>query len=105
MGITTTSVDGECLRLSVDGAMTIYEASESKSELLAALADGRGLEIDLAGVEEIDTAGLQLLVLTQREGRRTGKPVRLAGSSAAVLEALDRYGVRSTFDQPADPPR
>ena len=105
MGITTTSVDGECLRLAVDGAMTVYEAGESKGELLAALADGGGLEIDLAGVEEIDTAGLQLLVLTQREGRRTGKPVRLADPSAAVLEALDRYGLRPTFDQPADPPR
>lgn len=105
MGITTTPIDGEYLRLTIDGAMTVYEASESKSELLAALADGAGLEIDLAGVDEIDTAGLQLLVLTRREGAQAGKPVRLADPSAALLEALDRYGMRSTFELPTDPPR
>jgi anti-sigma B factor antagonist len=105
MAISITSVEGAYIRLTVEGPMTIYEASENKNELLEALADGGGLEIDLSNVDEIDTAGLQLLVLTQREGRKAGKPVRFVAQSAALFEVLDRYGLGSRFDDPAAPPQ
>jgi anti-sigma B factor antagonist len=105
MTITTTSVEGESLRLTVDGAMTVYEAGANRTELLDALADGKALEIDLAQVDEIDTAGLQLLVLTRREGLKAGKPVRLLAPSMAVMEATDRYGLGSWFDDTGNAPR
>jgi anti-sigma B factor antagonist len=105
MAISITSVEGAYIRLTVDGPMTIYEASGNKTELLEALADGRGLEIDLSNVDEIDTAGLQLLVLTQREGGKVGKPVRLVAQSAALLEVLNRYGLGTCFDDPTAPPQ
>jgi len=98
MAISTTSAEGADLRITVDGALTIYEALDAKSQLLEALARAGALEIDLSNVDEIDTAGLQLLVLTHREGHKAGKAVRLAGQSAALLEVLGRYGLASFFD-------
>lgn len=104
MAFDTTPADTPSRRIAMDGPMTIYEAGGNKRELLDALATSRGLEIDLFNVDEFDTAGLQLLVLVQREGRKAGKPVQLAGASAAVLEVLDRYGLGTRFSDPAAPP-
>ena len=105
MPITTTSEEGQPLRLTVEGAMTVYEAGADKTGLLEALADGKSLEIDLAQVDEIDTAGLQLLALARREGLKNGKPVRLLAPSVAVLEATDRYGLGSWFDATGNAPQ
>ena len=103
MSITVTPAQGDRLILAIEGAMTVYEAPGYKKELLDALADGSGLEFDLSAVDELDTAGAQLLVLTQREGRKAGKAVRLVSCSAEALEALDRYGLRSRFGTPTEP--
>ncbi len=46
--------------------MTVYVAAELKTALLAEFADGN-TALDLAQVQEIDTAGLQLLLMLNRE--------------------------------------
>jgi ABC-type transporter Mla MlaB component len=98
----STTLPDTCARLAIDGPMTVYEAPAQRHALLAALAAGAGLEIDVCGLDEIDTAGVQLLVLVQREGRDTGKPVRLAGQSAALAEVLGRYGIAAQFERAED---
>lgn len=103
MAITTRTGEGADTRITIEGPMTVYEAIEHKRELLEALAAGAGLEIDLANVDEMDTAGLQLLVLAQREGRNAGKPVRLVRASEAVAEVLNRYRLAPCFIDPAAP--
>ena len=81
----------------VDGSMTIYEAAADKPVLLDALARAAETEIDLSSVREMDTAGLQLLVLARRESLNAGKVVRLARPSAAALDVLERYGLTAYF--------
>jgi anti-sigma B factor antagonist len=103
MPTCTTHIQGEYARVTVSGPMTIYEAIENKRELLEALAAGNGLEIDLSDVDEVDTAGLQLLLLAHREGSKAGKPVRLAAPGAALLEVLERYGLQSYFSDASVP--
>jgi anti-sigma B factor antagonist len=69
--------------------MTIYHAAAQKEQLLGALADGNGpIEFDAAGVAEIDTAGLQLLLLAARSAAQFGRTLRLVGHSPAVQEVL-----------------
>lgn len=87
-------------RLALDGAMTIYRAENRKTALLKALGNAAELEIDLSGVEEMDTAGLQLLLLVKREADRAGKTLRLVEHSAASLEVLDRYNLAAYFGDP-----
>lgn len=80
--------------------MTIYEAAADKPVLLDALAGSKELEIDLSSVAEMDTAGLQLLILVKRESLKTGRRLSLTGHSESSLDVLDRYGLASYFGDP-----
>lgn len=100
MKISCHQGDGLSMQLVVEGAMTIYEADAIKHELLSALSAGPGLMIDLSLVDEIDTAGLQLLILVQREAAGGAKPLQIGARSAAVDEVFQRYGLGDAFDAP-----
>ena len=87
-----------CLTLA--GEMGIYAAAELKSRLLSAVEGCPELEIDLSRVEEIDSAGLQLLILAKRRATAQNKTLTLAGHSRAVLELLELYDMAAFFGDP-----
>jgi anti-sigma B factor antagonist len=74
-------------RFVVDEELTIVTAADHRERLLASLGDGHALRIDLSGVADVDTAGLQVLVMARAEGLRLGLPVEFVEPSAAVTEA------------------
>lgn len=76
-------------RLALNDDLTIYHALEQKHRLLDALAGTDDLELDLLQVREIDTAGLQLLILLKREAQRAGKHVTIVAHSQAVRSIID----------------
>ena len=79
--------------LAIEGELTIYRALQLKAELLAALAGGSELELDLSQVTEMDSAGVQLLLVALREASSAGKPLRVTGRSQAVAEVLHLCGL------------
>lgn len=87
-------------RLPVEGELTIYRAAALKEQLLAPLREHQEVELDLSGVSEIDSAGLQLLLLAKREATRCGCQLRLATHSAAVVELLELYNLTGYFGDP-----
>ncbi len=87
-------------RLEIEGDLTIYAAADLKEKLLAALAEETEIEVNLARVGEVDTAGVQLLILAKREAARLGKELHLTGHSPAVLEALDLIYLGGFFGDP-----
>jgi anti-anti-sigma factor len=91
--------------LAIAQDMTIYHAAELKSQLLAVLADGDGLALDLSQVDQIDTAGLQLLLLAKREAARAGKPMQLTAHSPAVRELIEFTQLAAHFGDPMVIPR
>jgi anti-sigma B factor antagonist len=97
--ITADTIDGIC-HASVNGEMTIYTAAECRPLLLQCLALCREAEIDLSGVTDIDSAGVQLLIQAKREGAAHGKPVRLVGHSAEVQEIIDLFQLAGPFGDP-----
>jgi anti-sigma B factor antagonist len=101
MGISVEPGEGRGRRghrkVKIDGAMTIYDAAAGKKVLLDALEGAHELEIDVSGVTELDTAGLQLLVLVKREALARGKRANLVAHSPAVLEVLDCYRLAAYF--------
>ena len=89
-----------CLRLSPVGEMTIYSAAELKPALLQALEQSDEIEIDLADISEMDTSGVQLLMLMKREASAAGKALKLVGHSPAVLEIFELLGLGNWFGDP-----
>ena len=87
-------------QLVLEGELTIYSAHELKSQLLAHLAQPGEVELNLAKVSEIDSAGLQVLILAKREAGKFGSQLRLFGHSVAVLDLIELYNLASYFGDP-----
>lgn len=93
--------------LRLDGELTIYSAQETRLLLLqsvAALAEDPAqtvLQIDLSGISEVDTAGMQLLMAARRQAQAQQKDVRLVGHGAAVTEVIELLGLAAYFAEPA----
>jgi len=77
------------LLLTLTEDLTIYGALEQKVRLLDALASTNVLELDLMQVNEIDTSGLQLLILLKREALKAGKKVAITAHSHAVRSVIE----------------
>jgi anti-anti-sigma factor len=91
---------GAIARLALASDLTIYHARAHKETLLAALADTARLELDLSAVCDIDSAGLQLLILIKREAGSQGKHVAITGHSTPVRQAIDFCNLAAAFDDP-----
>lgn len=74
--------------LALQGELTIYSAAVQKQQLLSFIASANELILDLAAVSELDTAGLQLLLLARQTATTAHKRLTLVNHSAPVLEVL-----------------
>jgi anti-anti-sigma regulatory factor len=83
--------------LRIEGEFTIFRAAELKPLLLNEPAPS---EIDLSGVSEIDTAGVQLLMLAKQAALANKSELRLVGHSPAVLEVFELLNVAAYFSDP-----
>jgi anti-sigma B factor antagonist len=77
----------------IDGELTVLTAADHLQALLAVVTVADEIEADLSGVSELDTAGLQVLLLVRSEADRQGKDFRLARPADAVLEVLEIAGL------------
>ena len=99
MAISTKKKKGMVI-LHIEGDMTINTAAALKKELMKLVAKPCEREIDLSEVSEMDTAGMQLLLLAKREAIRQNMPLRLTGHSRAVLGVIDTYNLAAYFGDP-----
>lgn len=84
----------------LDGELSIYRAAELKVTLLAAVRDHAAVEVDLSGVTEFDTAGVQLLLLAKREAVAAQRTLTLTGHSPAVVEVFELLDLVGHFGDP-----
>jgi anti-anti-sigma factor len=84
-------------RIAIEGELTIYAAAEIKEKIASAFQSEQPLEIDLSQIGEMDTAGLQLLLLAKREGIARNRQVTFTPPSQAVLDALQLCGLSTEF--------
>ena len=87
-------------RLKPEGEITIYNAASMKASFLDALHKCEEMEIDLSKVNELDSAGFQLLLLAKREANVQDKPLRLINHSEAALEVINLYHMAGHFGDP-----
>ena len=83
--------------LRIAGELTIFRAMELKPIVLA---NPLPEEIDLSGVTELDTAGVQLLMLAKRTASTQQRELRLVGHSPAVIEVFELLNVAAYFGDP-----
>jgi anti-sigma B factor antagonist len=89
--------------LALDGELGIYRATELRDTLLKALAGlpaGATLELNLAEVSELDSAGVQLLIAAKKAAQAAQHDVRLVGHSPAVLEVFETLDLAGHFNDP-----
>jgi anti-sigma B factor antagonist len=97
--IAPSTHDGEpAYRL--EGELTIYAAAEARDQLGAALERHPRLQLNLSGLAELDTAGVQLLAWLKQEARRRGRHLVLFAHSQAVVEVFDLLQVAGLFGDP-----
>lgn len=87
-------------RLALIEDLTIYHAVEQKQRLLDALASADELEVDLSQVSDIDTTGLQLLILLKKEAQTAGKLIVFVAHSQAVRAVIDFCNLATDLGDP-----
>lgn len=83
--------------LRIEGELTIFRAAEWLHALRARPA---ATVIDLSGVTEIDTAGVQLLLLARREAEAEQRALRLLAPSSAVDEVFALLNLAAILGEP-----
>lgn len=97
-----TEANAVMTRLSVAGPMTLERAVELRDALLAAVERQRSpVEFDLSDVTELDSSGVQLLLLARRTATALDKELKLVGQSPVVLRTLELLRLNQHFGSPA----
>ena len=78
-------------------ALNISCAAQARDHLSQVLRGGDAYEINLAGITEFDTAGVQLLLAVRKESRSNGKSCEFVTPSSSVLEAFKLLGLEKVF--------
>lgn len=85
MALETRTIDGV---VHLEGELTIYTAHQAAQSLAQSLRDRPGAALDLSAVIEMDSAGLQVLLMMSRTAAAAGAPISLQGRSDCVDEVL-----------------
>lgn len=90
----------DAIAFTPDGELTIYTALSQMKQLMQVIAQQTVIEVDLSRVTEIDTAGLQLLVLAKLESLRRNLPLNISGHTRPVLDVIDLCNLSGFFGEP-----
>ncbi len=90
----------DVIRKAFQEDFTIYRVAELKPLLLDAVTEGERIELDLSGVEHMDSAGCQLLMLAKREASAAGKTLAIVAHSPAVQSLIEFYNLAAWFGDP-----
>ena len=78
------------------GEWTIHAIAQQRDAMLALVNDGH-IEFDTAGVTDMDSAGLQLMLAAQRSVALQGHELKLIHLSNAVKSVLAAYGLDASL--------
>jgi len=86
-----------CL-ITAGAELTIVHAGELKQSWLAQIEPAhKQVRLSLADVQEMDSAGVQLLIALQRHLLQEGKTMVVQTPSRVVRDVLDLFGLERAF--------
>jgi len=83
-------------KITLAGELHIRFLAELKDVLWQALGTNQELEVDVSRVNDLDVAGLQLLLAFLRS-RQASAPTKLVGTPPAFSRALELTGLKEHF--------
>ena len=87
------------LALALGPELTIAQASACRDQLVDALCSTQGdLSVDLSGVTDLDSAGVQLLLSLRRSVAARGGTLKVQAATPTVHEALAVFGLEASFE-------
>jgi anti-anti-sigma factor len=92
MKISTQRTDGKSV-IRIEGDLLIGGVAEAKSDLAASMDGAPDILLDLGGLEDCDTAGLQLLLMARASARTQGKTFAVTARSTAFEAIVRRLGI------------
>jgi len=87
-------------QLVLAGELTIYDAAQLKELLLGRLHATPSLDVDLSGVTELDSSGVQVMLLVQREAKACEKTLQWLKHSPPVSQVLGLLNLESVLGEP-----
>ena len=81
----------DALTVKAEGRLDTITAPELEQALSEDLADVKALVFDLSGLEYISSAGLRVLLSTQKKMNRQGK-MKLTGVKETIMEIFEITG-------------
>ena len=89
----------ESTGMKIKGNCIIQELLPLQKTMLEIINSERSsVEIDLSGVEAIDTAGVQLLAVCSKNSLEIGKTFQITSTSESVSDALKITGLESMLE-------
>jgi len=75
--------------------LTIADAKATLERLVPALAAAGDAVIDASPLKEMDTSAVAVLLDCQRQAQAAGRPLRIVGAPAKLVDLAKLYGVDS----------
>lgn len=91
------SRNGAACQVVIEGELTIYTVAEARETLLDILVAGNEVDIDLARVTEIDTAGLQWMLAAKS---LPDTILRYVGHATVVQQILELANLAQRLHDP-----
>ncbi len=100
MGLTIEqTVNGAKIRIAVAGEVDLYTSPELRSAIIKAVpATDAGLEVELSGVDYMDSSGVATLVEGFKSTREKSKTFVLLRPSPSVMKVLELARLDSVFE-------
>jgi anti-anti-sigma regulatory factor len=92
MQINVAQTDGMAA-VKIEGDLRLGTVAEAKPALIAALATGSEIQLDLGAMRDCDTAGIQLLLMTCASARAKGTKLTTISHTVSFQAALGRIGI------------
>jgi ABC-type transporter Mla MlaB component len=96
MKITTTQKDGKSV-IKIEGDLLVSTVADAKPDLVAILEKGDDIFLDLGEIGEVDTGGVQLLLMIRTSAMNRGKRFAALAQSASIRAMLERIGIPSRY--------
>lgn len=89
---TTKTLVGDTLTVSVEGRLNTATAPELEQELSESLEGVKNLVLDLTGLDYISSAGLRVVLSTQKAVTRSGGSMVIRGVKPQIYDVFEMTG-------------